>query len=498
MPNTEASIFRRWTPVMELLRFYRPKSFLKLILIGFAFVALPLSFALVNAAVYVGRLAEQNQRAVYQAVRATQSSQMLIEEITAMERNARQFQVLGDQALLQVYKENREELRNTAKQLSELPLDDSQRQQLNRLVEKEKPLFATLRGKSRDAGAAKQTAADFAELATLAHAILVGSNRLVDREVETMEKTAGKAQQVLVWQAFALIPGTVIFAGFFIIVIARPIRQLDEAIHRLGDGQFASEIRVTGPQDLEYLGKRLDWLRLRLIDVEEDKTKFLRHVSHELKTPLTAIREGSELLSEHVVGALNGEQEEIVKILRQNGIHLQKLIEDLLNFSVAHLRSSSLENRPVNLSELMESVLADHKPAMKAKGLMWEAELPSVTVSGDVEKLRVVIDNLLSNAVKFSPRRGVINVSLKRDAQFAVLDVADSGPGIEAAAQGRVFDAFYQGAAVQEGHLKGTGLGLSIAKEYVVAHKGRIEVVDGPEHGAHFRVTLPIAGAAAV
>jgi two-component system sensor histidine kinase GlrK len=490
--------------MLELLRVYRPKSFLKLILIGFACVALPLIFSLIHSAVSVRRLADQSQQAVYQAVRATQGSQWLLEQITAMERNARQFQVLRDESLFQVYAETHEEFRHTVGQLSELPLDTFQRSRLNKLAERERLLFHTLHGAPREPAVTERVVAEFAALSELAHAILAGSNRMVDHEVERMERMAAKAQQNLLWQAFAIIPGTVLFAGLFVILIARPVRQLDAAIHRLGDGQFSSEIAVTGPRDLEYLGRRLEWLRRRLMELEEDKRKFLRHVSHELKTPLTAIREGAELLSERVVGPLNPEQEEISAILRQNSIHLQKLIEDLLNFSVAHLRNSSLDSRAVRLNELIEGVISDHKTGMRAKQLRCEVELPPLTITGDREKLRIVVDNLLSNAVKFSHQGGRIKVSLRQDGEFARIDVVDTGPGIAAGEKARVFDAFYQGSAAQEGHVKGTGIGLSIAKEYVAAHHGDIEIVDdtpgsGDEtpgntasRGAHFRVRLPL------
>src|SRR5204863_9669390 len=97
-------------------------------------------------------------------------------------------------------------------------------------------------------------------------------------------------------------------------------------------------IQVTVSHDLEYLGQRVNWLRGRLGELEDEKRKFLEHVSHELKTPLTALREGTALLEEEVVGQLNEAQREIVDILQENGTQLQKLIEDLLNFHLAQAR----------------------------------------------------------------------------------------------------------------------------------------------------------------
>ena len=106
---------------MGFARVYRPKSFLKLILMGFGFVALPLIFGLMHSALYVGRLSEQSQRAVYQAVQATRSSQMLIEQLRTMERSARQFLVLGDKSLFQAYTDVHQEFGQTVDQLDDLP-----------------------------------------------------------------------------------------------------------------------------------------------------------------------------------------------------------------------------------------------------------------------------------------------------------------------------------------------------------------------------------------
>ena len=118
----------------------------------------------------------------------------------------------------------------------------------------------------------------------------------------------------------------------FATLIARPIRQLDLAIRQMGSADFTHAIKVTGPQDLRYVGQRLEWLRGRLSELEQQQAQFLRHVSHELKTPLTAVREGAELLRDDVGGKLTPEQRDIVRIVRDNTLSLQQLIEDLLAY----------------------------------------------------------------------------------------------------------------------------------------------------------------------
>ena len=127
-------------------------------------------------------------------------------------------------------------------------------------------------------------------------------------------------QQALAWQAAALLPVAAALAVLFLLFVARPIRQVDRAIRALGEGEFQSAIAVSGPRDIETLGRQLEWLRSRLKENTEEKNKFLRHMSHELKTPLANIREGTELLLDGTVGDLDPPQREVTDILRMNGL----------------------------------------------------------------------------------------------------------------------------------------------------------------------------------
>jgi len=294
-------------------------------------------------------------------------------------------------------------------------------------------------------------------------------------------------------QAMALVPGAMILTAIFTVLISSPIQQMDQAIRRLGEGDFSRPAQITGPRDLEQLGERLDWMRTRLVEVEQDKNRFLHHISHELKTPLTAIRECAELLNEGVVGKLNPQQGEIVAILRDNTLQLQKLIENLLDFNIASSRGSQLHVEPVPLVPLIESVLSDHKVAAMARQLELQTELQPVELQGDKARLQTLFDNLVSNAIKFSPECGQLRVRLERRDEQAMIEVTDSGPGIPADARRRVFDAFYQGPSASGGYVRGTGLGLAIAREYAQAHRGYIEVIDGDMPGACLRVMLPLA-----
>ena len=241
------------------------------------------------------------------------------------------------------------------------------------------------------------TAVDgFGELARDARKMLIDNRKLVEGEVERLDQLGESLERRLVLQAMALVPGALILAAVFTILITRPLRQMDRAIRRLGDGDFSKPTKITGPRDLEQLGERLNWMRTRLLEVEQEKNRFLHHISHELKTPLTAIREGAELLNEGVVGNLNAQQGEIAAILRDNTLQLQKLIEDLLDFNIATSRASKLRVESVALHQLIEAVLAHHRVALLARQLVLDTSLQSVEMDGDRAKLRTLVDNLLS------------------------------------------------------------------------------------------------------
>ena len=474
------------------MKFYRPKSILRLILTGFSLVALPLIIGLVYATISVDRLVSQSQHTLLQSVLATQGSQVLVEAITAMERNARQYQVLGDKVLFEVYEENHQKFVDTADNLGSLELVDGQRNLLEALHFAENELYTTLSTYPHDAPDITATLPAFTELAQTAQQILTNNQDMINHGVEDIKRNAGRVQQTLVLQAIALVPAALLLAILFSVLITRLIKQVDRAIRLLGDEKLNEPVVLAGPRDLEQLGERLNWLRKRLLELEQEKTRFLQHISHELKTPLTSIRESAELMNEQVVGKLNSQQQEIIGILHDNSLQLQKLIEDLLNFSILRSRTSQLSHQRVEMNAIVEHVLEDHKVALLSRKLDLLVSLQPVSLEGDAEKLRILVDNLVSNAIKYSPDGSPLWVLLSRRGASAIIEVADSGPGIPTAERERVFEAFFQGAPASSGHVRGTGLGLSIAREYAQAHGGNITVVNSSKAGARIQVVLPL------
>jgi two-component system sensor histidine kinase GlrK len=474
---------------------YYPRSFLKFILLGFLLVSLPLLYALVELIVSLDRLGSQSQQAVLQAAQAGRASRQLYEQATMLERVVRQHLILDDPQLVDDYARLRQDFRQTAQQLRELPLDRDQLLELETLSDSESRLYALLRSPQRPATAyGAELTRGYAELSQSAQAMLAASSNLTEREIERLQKTATEGRRTSGYLALAAGAIALALAILFAVLIARPIRQLDLAIRRMGTADFTHAIEVNGPQDLRYLGQRLEWLRTRLHELETQQTQFLRHVSHELKTPLTAVREGAELLRDRVGGPLSPQQQEIVRIVRENTLNLQKLIEDLLNYH----QTRTIEPQtlgPVPLADIVRRVVREHKLGALARMVTFEVKTRPAVVVGDTDKIRAIVDNLVSNAIKYSPRSGLVSIDLGIDRADAVLDVADQGPGVDVGDRPRIFESFYQGKPAPDGRIKGSGLGLAIARDYALAHGGRIELLDRADgkRGALFRVWLPLA-----
>jgi two-component system, NtrC family, sensor histidine kinase GlrK len=467
-----------------------PRSFLGLLLTGFTLVAVPLVGALAYSAWNTEQLAQQSRNAVFSAAQAARASRSLVNRIGSIERLAQQVATLEDADAAADYRRVHGSFGQVAAELMQLPLDDAQRAALVKTVAQEQSLYERLAARPKVPLDARGIARLTDDLAENAYEVLAISYLVADREVVRLRANAEAVQRQLV---LLVLFGSAVALGTALILsryIARPIAELDASIRQLGDADFSRPIRVRGPEDLQTLGERLDWLRRRLGELEAEKNRFLRHLSHELKTPLTALREGAELLNDQVGGPLAPPQRQVVTIMRDNGVKLQRLIEDLLDYQRALHAAASLEARPVELDVLIGEVARSHELAMRAKAQALILDLDKVTVEADAEKLRSILDNILGNAVKFTPGGGTISVAVRAAAADTVIDVIDSGPGVPAEERDAIFNTFFRGRAQASGRIEGTGLGLAIAREFAEAHGGRISVVPR-KSGGHFRVTLP-------
>jgi two-component system, NtrC family, sensor histidine kinase GlrK len=478
------------------MRIGRPRTLLGMVLMGLAFVTVPLLVAVGNAMIKLGQLAAESELVLADSATATLENQRLANLLDRMERNARQYltlqTVVSASDLLPLYDSDQADLEESIAALRTLPNETQVRDQLARLTSVSKDVHRMLHSRAPEEGIVHR----FGILMSATRAIADGMRATTNVRLERLQENTRSAQQELAWLSAALIPGTLVLVGLFLLLVGRPLRQIDRAIRELGEADFSRPITVSGPHDIELLGRQLEWLRHRLKESTDEKNKFLRHMSHELKTPLANIREGTELLLDGSVGQLDIQQHEVTSILRDNGVKLQKLIENLLTFSAWQTHTAALELSEFELKPMVFSVLSQHRLALSNKKVKLQLAISQINVLADEGKLKLVLENLLSNALKFTPTGGTIHVGAGMHGHELVIDVSDDGPGVHPDDCNRIFEAFYQGRRPQGGPVGGTGIGLSVVAECVQAHGGSVELMRSDEPGAHFQVRLPLRRAA--
>jgi signal transduction histidine kinase len=250
-------------------------------------------------------------------------------------------------------------------------------------------------------------------------------------------------------------------------------------------------------KEAESARRALSEQNKRLRELDRLKDEFLSLVSHELRTPLTSIRGYLDLVLAGEAGEINAEQRRFLDAVERNSGRLLRLVGDLLFVAQADAGRLSLERGSVDLSELAAHCVEEAAPAAteKSVSLVLLAE-PVPSLVGDRGRLAQVLDNLVSNALKFTPEGGSVQVRTRADGNQVVLEVEDSGIGIPAADQPRLFERFFRSAVAEDQAIPGTGLGLAIVKAIVEAHAGQISISSREGNGTTFRVELPLAARA--
>ena len=478
-----------------------PKSFLKVLLIGFALAILPLLAAFISANIYFDALTKQSLFNMSQAVETTRTSRILLEELAVMERSARQYFVLKDKLLLTNYFNAHRRFSTAVNALQQLPMVRPLAPALKIFSDEEKHLYSTISQAGDTFDYEHTITATFIDLSAQANKIINENNRLIDKESALFTDKVARTQRLLFWQTLTLIPLAIIIAGIITWMIARPIRRMDDAINQLGSGNYEQTIKINGPGDLRKLGARLDWLRVALKDLHQQKQHFLQQASHELKTPLTAIREASELLNDGITGKLSPQQTDVIRILRDNSLRLQKMIENLLKYTEIQFANITL-NDASNASKLnagaqplkyiLEEILQAHELSIANKKITVNVNADNVVAQKNIATLRSILDNLISNAVKFTPQHGEISITASQTKSTMTIVVKDTGPGIADNNKQALFEPFYRGNQANTGLVSGSGLGLFIAKEATNSLGGVLSLAPS-EVGAHFILTIPIS-----
>jgi len=268
-----------------------------------------------------------------------------------------------------------------------------------------------------------------------------------------------------------------------------PIKKLRGAMDKVGAGDFSVRLeeKSTSREIMEiYTGFNL--MANELGSIEILQTDFVSNVSHEFKTPISAIEGYSTLLQDS--DNLSEEQREYVEKILLNTGRLSSLVGSILLLS--KLENQQIPSNQVEycLDEQIRQSIVALEPAWAQKDIEFDVELDRVSYLGNEPMMRHVWDNLISNAVKFSPNGGTVKIRLAKKLKKLLFTVEDQGPGLTEEAHKHIFDKFYQADTSHK--QEGNGLGLALAKRILTIENGQITAENRPEGGCRFTVTLRV------
>lgn len=461
-----------------------PRSLRQLVLMAFVLVLLPLLVLAWQAWESLSALSEQAADTNRNTFTDVRRSEAMARTAVELERSYRQYCVLDDPSLARLYQTQRtrysQMLSAHSASLPELPAFQTLQATL--------PLLTQLQCDNgnplpRAAGALDRFSATNAQMVQDTREVVFSRGLQLQREIADRGQFFG-------WQALILFIISLALMLLFTGMIIGPVKRIERMINRLGEGrELGNSVVLRGPRELRSLGQRILWLSERLAWLETQRHEFLRHLSHELKTPLASLREGTELLADEVAGSLNSEQKEVVSILDSSSRHLQRLIEQLLDYN-RKLADGPTRLVAVRLDEIVERVVSAHALSARTKLMQTVLELKATHCLAEPTLLMRVIDNLYSNAVNYGSESGTIWLRSQQQGDRIWIEVANSGAPIPPDEQTMIFEPFFQGSQQRKGPVKGSGLGLSIAKDCLRRMQGDLSLVSSDRTGVCFRIEL--------
>jgi signal transduction histidine kinase len=281
-------------------------------------------------------------------------------------------------------------------------------------------------------------------------------------------------------------------------LVTRPIERLRYAMNRVAEGEFdiGAPIEVGRRDELGDLARSFESMTDQLAELNRLKAEFVSKTSHNLKTPINVIAGYAEMLEDGLYGELDEKQAEAIRGIHEQVEALETQVRQLVDLSRMEAHAFTLRVQQVYLADLLLGVQRSFEALATQKDIYFEISTdPSApaTIFGDEDRLRnEVLGNLLANAFKFTESGGRVSVQATGSPDGLVIEVSDTGLGIESAALDRIFDRYYQTGNGKRA--AGSGLGLAIAREVVSRHGGEITVSSEESEGTTFHVILPIGG----
>ena len=460
------------------------------ILLGYLAVSFPLLLGIGLGQWSLIELTRHSKALVQDGSQVTQLGNRLRDDVTNLERTARQYVALGDNELLVLFYQRIARLDETLSLMRDHGLDRdfgfslvTMRGQLAELVRQWNKGLQSGNELSQAIQGVRQLGEQAEKLVKAGHAS-------IKRETGNLQRAAATARQRMLICALGLVPVALLAIWLLMRRLRRALASLRQAISVIGHGHQDRPIRVEGPRELVEVGERLDWLRRRLAELEGEKDRFLRHVSHELKTPLASLREAADLMGHDSVGILNPQQVELRSILLESADELHEQIAHLLAYAAWRREQKRQRATKLTAAEFADDLHGRFELQMQRHGLQWQPDIRCELIHGQPARLQEATENLISNAIKHAPRDSAIEFGLCCVDGHFELSVRDHGAGVPDNEKDIIFEPFQRGHQTHEQGIPGTGVGLSIVSECALAHSGEVFVEDA-QPGSRFVFRWP-------
>jgi len=270
--------------------------------------------------------------------------------------------------------------------------------------------------------------------------------------------------------------------------MSAPLRRIRAAAQRMERGDLEAELKPGGDAEVRAVGHALNRLGETLKHEDEMRRESVADLAHELRTPVSGIQSRIEAAQDGVLA----DQSANLEAMHAEALRLARLLDDLDKLAAAERPGLLIEKGPVDLAAIATLEADRAAPGFAAKGVELERDLAPAMIDGDPGGLAQIVSNLLSNALRYTEPRGRVVLRVTPDGQHALLEVSDTGIGIEADDLPHIFERFWRADRSRSRATGGTGIGLAIVRELVIAHEGRIDVDSVPGQGSRFRVSFPL------
>ncbi|MFC4386681.1 sensor histidine kinase [Gracilibacillus marinus] len=287
---------------------------------------------------------------------------------------------------------------------------------------------------------------------------------------------------------------TIVFSILLVLVstkyLVKPITKLTKATKRLANGDFQVNLGTKRKDELGVLAQSFERMSYQLEQLDDMKNEFISNISHDIQSPLSNLKGYTNLLKKEDLE----EQEKIeyIGVMDSEITRLSTLTKQLLLLASLDRKEAIVNMRTFDVADQLKGLIKSYQWMLDEKGIMISYSLPSTKIYGDPALLHTVWDNLLSNAIKYNYLNGSIDISLWVEEASMLIQVKDSGIGLNEKELNRIFDRFYRADLARTRTMEGTGLGLSIVRTIIALHNGDISVSSKEKEGTTFVISLPI------